>query len=258
MRAGVGFGYWSAHRRLASLRQGVQHEPRTARTTATPGHRAEVRAAGQPRGRGEHGGGWIRPTACCGPGGGGQRRSRDRRGCACAGGSRASWRGGGCSAGRCACSRVCLPVWLDWLESPRPPAGAWPPVAAARSLCTTGTRNPPAASGRPYEGTHRPARHQTGVRRAGRRLVAAGLRCYGADPWPTGGREPCRAAAAEPLSTVEHPRGALPGVRRTFVPAEQCTDVDKPVDARLTAPVTRVSLGDERMRGGERRCPSTR
>lgn len=42
--------------------------------------------------------GWRDP--CCG----GSPGSRDRHGCASAGGSRGSWRDDGCSAGRCACS----------------------------------------------------------------------------------------------------------------------------------------------------------
>ena len=46
-----------------------------------------------------------RPTACCGPCAGERRRSRGRHACACASGSRASWRAGDCSAGRSACSR---------------------------------------------------------------------------------------------------------------------------------------------------------
>ena len=47
----------------------------------------------------------LRPRARSGPCDGGQPRWRDQRACACADGSRASWRGDGCSAGRCACSR---------------------------------------------------------------------------------------------------------------------------------------------------------
>ena len=47
----------------------------------------------------------LRPTACRGPWRGGWRGWRGRHGCACAAGNRGSSRAGGCSAGRCACSR---------------------------------------------------------------------------------------------------------------------------------------------------------
>jgi hypothetical protein len=54
----------------------------------------------------------IRQTAWRGPCGVGQRGSRGRRGCACGGGSRASWHDDDCSAGKCACSRCCpFDVW---------------------------------------------------------------------------------------------------------------------------------------------------
>jgi hypothetical protein len=48
----------------------------------------------------------LRPTACRDPWSGGRRGWPDRPGCACAAGNRGSSRAGGCSAGRCACSRV--------------------------------------------------------------------------------------------------------------------------------------------------------
>ena len=55
----------------------------------------------------EHGRSWaeLRRKAACDPWRGGSPGWRGRRGCACADGSRASWRGDGCWAGRCACSR---------------------------------------------------------------------------------------------------------------------------------------------------------
>ena len=55
---------------------------------------------------------WLRPTASRGPCGGARRGSSGRRGCACAGGSRGSWTVGGCSAGRCACSRHYSVTWV--------------------------------------------------------------------------------------------------------------------------------------------------
>jgi hypothetical protein len=48
----------------------------------------------------------LRPTACRDPWSGGRTGWPDRPGCACAAGNRGSSRAGGCSAGRCACSRV--------------------------------------------------------------------------------------------------------------------------------------------------------
>ena len=48
----------------------------------------------------------VRPRARRGPCGGGRRGWRGRRGCACAAGTRGSSPGGGCWAGRCACSRA--------------------------------------------------------------------------------------------------------------------------------------------------------
>lgn len=50
----------------------------------------------------------VRPTGGYDPCHGGQRGWRGPPGCACAAGSRGSSRGGGCSAGRCACSRQAL------------------------------------------------------------------------------------------------------------------------------------------------------
>ena len=47
----------------------------------------------------------VRPTARRGPCGVGRPKWPGRRGSACAAGNRASWPAGGCSAGRCACSR---------------------------------------------------------------------------------------------------------------------------------------------------------
>ena len=61
----------------------------------------------------------LRRTVRSGPCGGERPGSRDRRGCASAGGSRGSWPGGGCSAGRCACSRGVS------VAAGRPTVGAW-------------------------------------------------------------------------------------------------------------------------------------
>jgi hypothetical protein len=80
----------------------------------------------------------VRPTASRAPCGGERRGSRGRRGCACAGGSRASWPGDGCWAGRFACSRsVSSTDRLVVVPCHRPSTA---PLA--------GARNRPATSGR--------------------------------------------------------------------------------------------------------------
>ena len=73
----------------------------------------EVRATPQSLRRGQHDylgipdrqGAGLRPTACRGPWCDAKPGWPVRHGCACAAGSRGSWHAGGCSAGRCACSR---------------------------------------------------------------------------------------------------------------------------------------------------------
>lgn len=73
----------------------------------------------------------VRPTARRDPYDGGQPGWRGPRGCASAGGTHGSWLGDGCSAGRCACSRLslhCLGLQLKLLiprtalRAPRPPS----------------------------------------------------------------------------------------------------------------------------------------
>lgn len=61
----------------------------------------------------------LMPTGWRGPYGGDPPGWRDRHGWPCGGGSRASWRGDGCWAGRCACSR-CSPMgFVDERRSSR-------------------------------------------------------------------------------------------------------------------------------------------
>ena len=88
----------------------MHHDAAGAGTRTRAHDRGEITRSAHPVGGWKHGqaAGWLRqlrPTARCGPCVGGPRRWRGRRGCACAAGSRASWRGGGCSAGKYACSR---------------------------------------------------------------------------------------------------------------------------------------------------------
>lgn len=87
----------------------VHAQERSAGAPATTKSLGEVRRRAQPVNGGKHQSGWsVRPRARCGPYGAAPRGSRDPRGSTCAAESRASWRDGGCSAGRCACSRKVL------------------------------------------------------------------------------------------------------------------------------------------------------
>lgn len=65
----------------------------------------------------------VRQTALRGPCGDAPQGSRDRRAFASATGSRAPWRACGCSAGRCACSRLVSPV----VPRIKPATIAWSP-----------------------------------------------------------------------------------------------------------------------------------
>jgi hypothetical protein len=94
-----------------SRRVGHMHDDRAAAdpTPATNSGR-EVRRAPHPVGGGQHErcgstGMSATPTARCGPYGGAQRGWPGRRAYASGAGSRVSWHDGGCSAGKCACSR---------------------------------------------------------------------------------------------------------------------------------------------------------
>ena len=99
--------------------------------TASHGH-AELGAAAEAVGCGEHDAGRrrrVRRRARRGPCGGARRGWRGPHAYACAAGSRASWPGAGCSAGRSACSPVRLSTRAcrrfrrpeRWLSTGRPP-----------------------------------------------------------------------------------------------------------------------------------------
>jgi hypothetical protein len=91
----------------------VQHQGVAGGSTTCAHAASERLTRGEPGSQGQHDGrrrdaqrDRVRRRACCGPCGGGPRGSRGRRGYASADGTRAPCGGGGCSAGRCACSRV--------------------------------------------------------------------------------------------------------------------------------------------------------
>ena len=82
-------------------RRGAQQAARTGRG----GRRRTVAVnSARWRSRAVAGSTSLRPRAGRGPWGGERRGSSGRRACACAGESRGSWPGDGCSAGKCACS----------------------------------------------------------------------------------------------------------------------------------------------------------
>lgn len=115
-RSAAGFRWHDVHSAVPQCwirfrPQQVDHQSGPTCTSAAPRHQAEILAAGQPGCRGEHGGA-VRRSGAHGPGDGARPRWPGRPGCACAAGTRASWNGGGCSAGKCACpcSRSDLPV----------------------------------------------------------------------------------------------------------------------------------------------------
>lgn len=112
-RRGV-LGHAAGTGRIVAVRIQVNHQPPTTCAATALDRRGELGPAGEPGVGRQHGAsrwvaGGIRPRGCRAPCAGARRRWRDRRGCACAAGNRASWPGGGCSAGKYACSRR-LPV----------------------------------------------------------------------------------------------------------------------------------------------------
>ena len=83
----------------------------------------------------------ARPRARCGPCGGGRRGWRVPHGCACAAGSRGSSHDGGCSAGRCACSRGRLRSVREWLQGVWLQSGAGPAAPYGARLDTDGVQS---------------------------------------------------------------------------------------------------------------------
>jgi hypothetical protein len=90
---------------LSRFGQQVDHDRTAARPAASLGHRGEIGSGTQAVRGGQHRRGRLRRTARRGPYDAGPAGWRVRRGFASADGSRGSWPGGGCSAGRSACSR---------------------------------------------------------------------------------------------------------------------------------------------------------
>lgn len=88
----------------------VHAQQGTAGAAPSADRLGELRRRAQPVDRSEHRAGrGVRPRARSGPCGAEQPGSRGPHGSTCAAGSRASSRDGGCSAGRCACSRLNAP-----------------------------------------------------------------------------------------------------------------------------------------------------
>jgi len=115
-RVAHGLGHDKAGARRGGLRRLIDKKVDDHRAAPGPAPTAnrcgEVSAAPQSLRRGQHDyldirpdQRRLRPTACRGPWRGGWRGWRGRHGYACAAGNRGSSRDGGCSAGKCACSR---------------------------------------------------------------------------------------------------------------------------------------------------------
>ena len=96
----------------------------------------------------------IRPTACGGRERGAPSGSTARRGCSSGGGTRASWRDGGCSAGRCASpGRLLEDLVFTNISSP-PARGVWLGAAGSQGQQLLADLD---ASGRgPHDRTNRP------------------------------------------------------------------------------------------------------
>ena len=115
-RVAHGLGHDKAGARRGGLRRLIDKKVDDHRAAPGPAPTAnrcgEVSAAPQSLRRGQHDyldirpdQRRLRPTACRGPWRGGWRGWRGRHGYACAAGNRGSSHDGGCSAGKCACSR---------------------------------------------------------------------------------------------------------------------------------------------------------
>ncbi len=128
---GLRHGETHEARRLSRSRQ-IDHHRNPPALKPAAHHRLKVRGRPHAGVGGEH----PMPRARCVPCGGGRRGWNGQRACACAGGSRASWRADGCSAGTCAWSRELRSVRGSQISGPRLRAGRgsvksrrprWPP-----------------------------------------------------------------------------------------------------------------------------------
>ena len=168
----------------------------------------------------------LRPRARRDPCDGGRRGSSGRPACASADGSRASWPGGGCSAGRCACSRVspmgsggrrrCVArspaYWAggERVDRRRPrSASPWKPTEPPNRVCRwdrtispTGPDEAASAMGM-REGSQTAELHDTGAREGGSN--------------PRGATAP--HAARTPCSFGEAKQSDTPSSRRLSAPA---------------------------------------
>ncbi len=128
---GLRYGETHDARRLGRSRQ-IDHHGSPPALVPAAHDGLKVRSRSHARVRGEH----PMPRARCAPCGGERRGWNGQRVCACAGGSRASWRADGCSAGTCAWSRELRSVRGSQISGPRLRAGRgsvksrrsrWPP-----------------------------------------------------------------------------------------------------------------------------------
>jgi hypothetical protein len=180
----------------------MNDEPGPAHSPTLPCHQPKVVATGQSCGRGEHA---LRRRGACGPCCGEQRESPVLHGCACAAGTRGSATGGGCSAGKYACSRWISRYWLA--KSLSPPTLGVPDTTPGYRR--TARRTHPTPRGRPYKATHprsagsirvsvhRPAEGRSATRRTREMLASehilwhsAALVSVRALGWPDGSGSP--------------------------------------------------------------------
>ena len=110
-------GRQGLHGRISLGREQVHGKERTTGPPPATDRSREVVASAHPVRGGQHARD-LRPRARRDPCGDAQREWHGRRGCACAGGTRGSSPDGGCSAGRCACSRGSL-LMTGWTRPRR-------------------------------------------------------------------------------------------------------------------------------------------
>lgn len=126
----------------------------------------------QHRGSREDGGEAVRPRVPCDPCGDATRGWRGRRGCACAGGTRAPCGDDGCSAGTYACSRASLSVGCSGLST----GGSAPPSDCGNDRRSTPDDRPTVRAAIP-QGQTDAGRRQDQPTRPGPSLWMTACRC---------------------------------------------------------------------------------
>jgi hypothetical protein len=173
--------------------------------------RVTSRKSSLPVSRADAGSTQVRRKGACGPWHGEQRGSPVRRGYACAAGTRGSAPGGGCSAGKYACSRWISRYWLAKFSSPTARSTHPHLTGDLIRLRTPDQRVPPGCPGPTRTAARRHAAHarcllantSCGI---ARRLLACVL-LVGQWEW-----EPYGAAQSD-----DGPPAGAAAVRRTFV-----------------------------------------